>query len=151
MTDFPGYDLRAMRDADLPEVLDLEAGTFPTPWKEESFRHELHDNPFARNYVVRAADTSLAAYACIWLLEGELYINNLNVAPRHRRQRLGQWILLRLLDTGRHGGCCSAVLEVRPSNAAALSLYRAHDFHDVGRRPAYYSDGEDALVLGREL
>jgi ribosomal-protein-alanine N-acetyltransferase len=151
MTGPPGYDLRAMTDQDLPDVVNLEAGTFPTPWKQESFQHELHNNPFARNYVVRAADASLAAYASIWLLEGELYINNLNVAPEHRRQRLGDWILRYLLDSGRHGGCSSAVLEVRPSNAAALRLYHAHEFRLLGRRSAYYSDGEDALVLGRKL
>jgi len=151
MTDLSGYDLRGMKDADLPEVLDLETGTFPTPWEEESFQHQLHNNPFARNYVVRAADASLAAYASIWLLEGELYINNLNVAPQHRRQRLGHWILRFLLDTARHGGCSSAVLEVRPSNKAALRLYHAHEFRALGRRSGYYSDGEDALILGRNL
>ncbi len=151
MTDLSGYDLRAMKDADLPDVVKLEAGTFPTPWKQESFHHELHNNPFARNYVVRAADASLAAYASIWLLEGELYINNLNVAQDHRRQRLGHWILRHLLDIGRHGGCSSAVLEVRPSNTAALRLYHVHEFRMLGRRSGYYSDGEDALVLGRKL
>jgi ribosomal-protein-alanine N-acetyltransferase len=151
MSDLSGYDLRAMEDGDLPEVMALEAGSFTKPWKEDSFLHELHNNPFARNYVARAADGSLAGYASIWLLEGELYINNLNVAPEHRHRRLGHRILHYLLDSGRHGGCSSAVLEVRPSNTAALRLYRAHEFRAVGRRPGYYSDGEDALVLGRKL
>jgi ribosomal-protein-alanine N-acetyltransferase len=91
------------------------------------------------------------AYASIWLLQGELYINNLNVAQAHRGRRLGHWILGYLLDSGRHGGCSSAVLEVRPSNAAALRLYHAHEFRSLGRRQSYYSDGEDALVLGRKL
>ena len=43
-------------------------------------------------------------------------------------------------------------LEVRPSNAGALGLYRKLGFREVGRRKAYYSDnGEDALVLRHDL
>ena len=44
-------------------------------------------------------------------------------------------------------------LEVRSSNAAALALYERHGFVVVGRRPRYYGDGEDAVLLdsqGRE-
>ena len=145
------YEFREMTDADLAEVVELERSSFSTPWQLESFRHELHNNPYARNYVVRAPDASLAGYANIWLLEGELSINNLNVAPQHRGCRLGHRLLRHLLDAGRHGGCRSAVLEVRPSNAAALRLYRALRFRTLGRRPRYYGDGEDALILGRAL
>lgn len=38
-------------------------------------------------------------------------------------------------------------LEVRSSNAAALALYDRHGFVVVGRRPRYYGDGEDAVLL----
>ncbi len=39
-------------------------------------------------------------------------------------------------------------LEVRASNEAAQSLYRAFDFDVVGRRTGYYTDdGEDALIM----
>ena len=42
-------------------------------------------------------------------------------------------------------------LEVRVSNAAAMSLYLKRGY--VGRyaRPRYYGDGEDALVLEKGL
>jgi ribosomal-protein-alanine N-acetyltransferase len=45
-------------------------------------------------------------------------------------------------------------LEVRASNHAAIQLYSAYGFHQVGRRPHYYRlpDGrEDALVMARHL
>jgi ribosomal protein S18 acetylase RimI-like enzyme len=43
-------------------------------------------------------------------------------------------------------------LEVRPSNAPALGLYRGRGFDVVGVRPRYYSDnGEDALVMVKSL
>ncbi|RYJ01809.1 MAG: ribosomal-protein-alanine acetyltransferase, partial [Acetobacteraceae bacterium] len=36
-------------------------------------------------------------------------------------------------------------------NAAALALYRAAGFEEVGRRRRYYADGDDALVMRRVL
>ncbi len=39
-------------------------------------------------------------------------------------------------------------LEVRPSNAAALALYKKFGFKSCGRRPHYYLDnGEDAVIM----
>jgi ribosomal-protein-alanine N-acetyltransferase len=46
------------------------------------------------------------------------------------------------------GGARSAHLEVRPSNEAALRLYRSAGFEEVLRRPGYYREpAEDALVM----
>ena len=41
-------------------------------------------------------------------------------------------------------------LEVRPSNAAARTLYRSLGFRETGRRPRYYGD-EDALLMTLDL
>ena len=41
------------------------------------------------------------------------------------------------------------LLEVRAGNPAARGFYRAQGFREVGRRPAYYTDGEDAVLLSR--
>ena len=42
-------------------------------------------------------------------------------------------------------------LDVRPSNEAALRLYQGAGYRSTGRRPRYYHDGEDALLLERTL
>jgi ribosomal-protein-alanine N-acetyltransferase len=42
-------------------------------------------------------------------------------------------------------------LEVAAGNVAALALYRAAGFAEVGRRVRYYADGSDALVMRRDL
>jgi ribosomal-protein-alanine N-acetyltransferase len=45
-------------------------------------------------------------------------------------------------------GVRTAFLEVRESNAAALSLYKSRGFSEIGRRSKYYRRPvEDALVL----
>ncbi len=39
------------------------------------------------------------------------------------------------------------VLEVAIGNAAARTLYEHAGFVEAGRRPRYYADGGDALIL----
>ena len=41
----------------------------------------------------------------------------------------------------------SLFLEVAVHNAPALALYLGMGFQEVGRRPRYYKNGADALVL----
>jgi len=42
-------------------------------------------------------------------------------------------------------------LEVRPTNATAISLYNRCGFITTGRRKAYYENGEDAILMKYEL
>jgi ribosomal-protein-alanine N-acetyltransferase len=51
----------------------------------------------------------------------------------------------------RAAGAAAMFLEVAESNAAARALYGGLGFAPVGRRPRYYENGEDALVLRRAL
>jgi ribosomal protein S18 acetylase RimI-like enzyme len=45
----------------------------------------------------------------------------------------------------------SAWLEVRASNVGAVALYEQLDFTKRATRRKYYSDGEDAIVMCKEL
>ena len=42
-------------------------------------------------------------------------------------------------------------LEVRKSNLPAQNLYIKHGFEKISQRKEYYSDGEDAVVMAKEL
>jgi ribosomal-protein-alanine N-acetyltransferase len=71
----------------------------------------------------------------------------LAVHPGFRRRGIAELLLLDLFDQARHRGARRLTLEVRPSNTAAQRLYRKYGFSVEGRRPRYYSDGEEALIM----
>lgn len=136
-----------MAERDLDQVLAIEEQSFHTPWRREHFLFEIRDNRWAVNSVVRLGSDVLA-YACVWELDDELKINNIAVRATARRCGLGRWLLTHLLAGARSRGCTVARLEVRPSNLAALALYRAHGFREYGRRRGYYQqEGEDAVLM----
>ena len=79
------------------------------------------------------------------------YLEGWYVEPDFRRRGVGRALVEALLDELRGEGVTRVFLEVRGSNLPAHKLYAACGFAASGRRTRYYSDGEDALVLGAAL
>jgi ribosomal-protein-alanine N-acetyltransferase len=132
---------------DLPAVHAIERASFDSPWPVDAYRSELETNRLAQYLVAHAGDV-VAAYAGMWLMVDEAHIITFAVHPSWRRQRIGERLLLALLDLARDAGAHEATLEVRLSNLPARRLYEKFGFRPVGLRPHYYSDnGEDALIM----
>jgi len=77
------------------------------------------------------------------------------VHARVRRRGAGRALLARMIEIARGRGAHRLFLEVGADNLAALALYRAAGFEQVGRRRAYYARGAapaaDALVMRLSL
>ncbi|HRJ41158.1 MAG: ribosomal protein S18-alanine N-acetyltransferase [Caldilineaceae bacterium] len=145
----PPLQIRPMTADDLDGVLLLEATSFASDaWSRELYQHELNDNRLSRYRVVVSADSDKVIAQGGWMLFGEeAHILTIAVRPEFRGQGIGRWLLLHLLAEARAEGCVTIVLEVRPSNEAALRLYERMGFAMISRRKRYYPDKEDALVL----
>lgn len=138
-----------MTEEALPEVLEIERKSFPVPWTEQGFKEEL-DRPFAYLFVAKASrnNPAILGYICFWMFMGELHILNLAVHPDYRRLGIGSRLLEFALKMGNAAEVEFAVLEVRPSNKAAIRLYNRYGFVQVGIRRGYYSESnEDAIIM----
>lgn len=81
----------------------------------------------------------------------EAHITNIAVREIHRRQGIGELLLISIIDlaTGLNAG--KLTLEVRASNIAAQSLYYKYGFTQVGLRRGYYTNNkEDAILMSIE-
>ncbi len=154
MSDVPGSRsdlvLRAMRLADLPDVLHIERRSFAIPWQEATFRGLLRRNSAA---LFVAEDTGLlVGYAVLWFVAEEAELGDLAVLPEIRRLGLGRWILERAMREAGLRGATHMFLEVREGNADARRLYEKSGFETVGARPSYYTEPvEDAILMRRPL
>ncbi len=81
----------------------------------------------------------------------EVEVLTLAVGPNARRQGVGTRLLDAAMGLAVSHGARTAFLEVSVGNTAATLLYARAGFTPVGRRPRYYADGTDALVLRRPL
>lgn len=140
-----------MVEPDLGRVLEIERASFHGPWTREHFMAELRGHRYAFNQVLEQQGRTVG-YACCWIVDDELRINNIAIDPSCRGRGLGSRLLRWILVAAASRGCREATLEVRPSNREALSLYRRHGFVVTGRRKGYYVDTkEDAVLMSVRL
>lgn len=144
------FSIRKMNLDDLEQVIAIDQASFSLPWPERSFRFEITDNPAARCWVVEA-DGRIVGMLVLWLIVDEAHIATIATRTEFRRRGLGQALLVNALNSARSEGARSAFLEVRESNAVALTMYHKYGFVKTGRRPRYYKDNnEDAILMSLE-
>ena len=150
MTERAAIALRRARAEDLPAILAIERVSFTDPWSYGSFA-ALLEQP--RVYFSVALDPStgvLVGYTVAWFVLDEAELANLAVSPDARGNGIGAQLLDSALAASDARGSATMYLEVRASNVAAIALYTAHGFAEVGRRRSYYRKPvEDALILRR--
>ncbi|MCF6238504.1 MAG: ribosomal protein S18-alanine N-acetyltransferase [Candidatus Marinimicrobia bacterium] len=134
-----------MRSDDLAVVNQLECASQHDPWSLQHFVEEF-DNQVSSVDLYWCGD-ELAGFLCSWLIAGELQIQNLATLPSMRRRGVAVRLLEHVIARSKVAGLTSIWLEVRVSNRAAISLYKRFGFSAGGKRPAYYTYGEDALIM----
>lgn len=136
--------------ADLPDVERIEQESFSSPWPRQSFEAAL-----AQDHCLGLAarlEGVLVGYLIAVLHSPTVLIANIAIERDSQRKRVGSRLLERAFETGTAAGCNYSVLDVRPSNKAAIHLYERLGFRPVGRRPSYYRNPEeDALTMARLL
>ena len=143
--------IRQMRHEDLAHVSDIERRSYEFPWSHGVFRDCLLAG---YQCVVLERDGELAGYGILSVAAGEAHILNLCIEPAYRSRGYGERLLDEILFRARTLSVREIFLEVRPSNANAIALYKKKGFHQVANRPAYYQSHEgreDAAVLSKKL
>lgn len=134
----------------LDELERLERICFSRPWSKKMLGEEL-DNDCAAFLVAEEPETHrVLGYAGVLVMADEGYITNVAVFPDYRRQGIAAQIIKVFCDFAAGNHLSFLTLEVRPTNTAAIELYRSFGFEEVGRRKNYYDlPKEDALILTR--
>lgn len=140
------YKLTPMTMEHIPQVAALERACFSRPWSEESLQSELW-NDSAVIIVAESEDGAVLGYAGLQTVLDEGYITNVAVDGNYRRQGIADELIAAFVRFGQ-AKLAFLTLEVRASNAPAITLYAKHGFVEVGRRKNYYDDPkEDAILM----
>lgn len=144
-----GARVRGCRPDEVAALARLEAEVLPHGWDAAALSDELA-RPDSIVLVAVApgmgASDEVVGGAVARGAPGEAELLWVGVAPSQRRSGLGRALVDAVVAWARQQAA-RVVLEVRASNEAAFSLYRAAGFVVAGKRARYYRDGEDALVL----
>lgn len=144
------YLIRKMTQQDLDEVMIIEWESFSMPWSRESYEAELK-NQYATYFVCDYAG-QVAAFAGMWTVYEEAHITNVAVGKEFRKLGMGRNLMLEEERQARTKKAERILLEVRPSNSAALAMYAGLGYIPTSIRKNYYSNNqEDALIMTKYL
>ena len=150
-TGLPQMHLRAMTEADLAAVVEIERSVYPFPWTAGIFADCLR---VGYHCTILELDFVLVGYGIIASGAGEAHLLNVCVREEFRNRGFGRALLSNLLGLAANAGATIVFLEVRPANTAAIRLYETMGFHQSGMRQGYYQSAtgrEDALVMRRAV
>jgi len=155
-----------MQTADLDEVLKIESVSHIHPWTNGNFSDSLAAGHWA--YCIRPQVDQMVkgsyldpavlwAYCVLFPAVDELHLLNITVSPHLRKLGLGQRIMAAIEGVAAQQKMPRIILEVRPTNSAAVALYQKLGYEQIGVRKNYYpanpetGSREDALVMAKSI
>jgi len=155
-----------MEAGDLDEVLSIEQISHAHPWTRGNFSDSLAAGHWA--YCIRPDSVDaepgsyldpqvLWAYCVLYPAVDELHLLNITVAPKLRRLGIAVRMMKAIEGIAASRQMPRIILEVRPSNIPAITLYQSLGYETIGVRKGYYpadeSTGqrEDAQVMAKSI
>lgn len=140
--------IRLMETKDLHTVAELEQECFTVPWSM-TLLSDCLDSPLDKVWVLEEGG-KIAGYCNFRVTAGEGELMRIAVLPAARGRGYGRDLMEILAEYARANRVDEISLEVRASNAAAISLYKSYGFKIEAVRKRYYSNPvEDALIMWR--
>ncbi len=143
--------IRGWRYRDILRISELEKECFPEePWSFGTLVSCFQQDSFT-GLLSEEEDGEITGYGGISIAADVADIQNIAVSEPYRRSGVAMAILQQLLEAAKKKGVTKVFLEVRVSNSAAMSLYLKAGFKGIYARTRYYSNGEDCLVMAKDI
>lgn len=142
--------IRPWKYEDVLRIAALEKECFPNePWSYGTLASSFGADGFSG--VVAEDGGEIIGYGSFISAADTADVERIAVSESFRRGGVAKAMVCTLLRAAEEKGVIKLFLEVRVSNAAAMGLYIKCGFKGVYARPRYYPDGEDCLVMVKEL
>ena len=147
--------VRSMRNDDIDRVYAIEEVAHRAPWSRQILNDCVLVNYDCRVLEIESdKELELAGYV-ISRYDGDIcHVLNICIAPALQNKGYGQFLLQNVIDSLTKSAFGSLLLEVRPSNPAALHIYQKMGFKQTGIKRGYYREGsviEDGIVLEKQI
>lgn len=133
----------------LEQIKDILQNEFDKFWNADVLKKEL-ENPLS-TYIVAINEGQVVGYAGVWQPLDEGHITNIVTKLDKRGNKIATKMLEELINIAEGRDLKCVTLEVNVHNDIAIKLYRKYNFKEVGKRPRYYNNTDDALIMTLEF
>ena len=134
--------------SDVKDIVNLTSD-----WQDGWSEKMLIDGVNANNlfgFVVRQQD-SLVGFLTYTIGGDFSDLLDIVVDKTQRQKGIGTLLMQAYFDKLKENKVEKSLLEVRKNNLVAINLYKKHGYDQLYIRTKYYPDGEDALVMEKEI
>ncbi|MHA1595303.1 MAG: ribosomal protein S18-alanine N-acetyltransferase [Candidatus Baldrarchaeia archaeon] len=153
------YKIKVFSADKLADVMRINKTCLPENYPSSFFIY-LHQN-FPKAFLIAEKDGEVVGYIMCRVEYGlsnmgikltrKGHVVSIAVMPGHRRKGIATALLRAAEKALKEYGAKEMMLEVRVSNTPAISLYKKLGYKEVKVLKRYYSDGEDAYLMAKEL
>ena len=132
------YEVRWMIRADMPEVLDIENASFPSPWDESNFSRCLRQ----RNCIGMVVDWGdrIIGYMVYELHKSRLHLLNFAVHPDCRRRGVGRAMVNKMIGKLSPRRRSEITLEIIEDNLPGQLFFKSMGFTAEEINPNVWGD-----------
>lgn len=145
------FTVRPMEEKDIDVVNYLENTCFVAPWNLTSLLYELKENPVSNLWVIESSETGVLGFIDYWITFDSATICQICINPYYRRRHLASILLDEAIKDCKAQKVNSVTLEVRENNISAFKLYEKFGFKKTLIKEKYYSNGENAIYMIKEM
>lgn len=144
-----GFKIESLNYTHIGEIAKLEKICFSEPWSENAIIESFKSGTV---FLVATDSKRVLGYLGIKPVLDEGYITNVAVFPEYRRIGVASALLTALDKLAEEKSLSFVSLEVRESNAPAISLYSSFGYKNEGVRKNFYRDpNENAIIMTKRF
>lgn len=141
--------IRKLELKDIEKIVKLEEDIFGESLGYEMLSEEI-DNPLIWFRVIEVNNDVIGYIGGYFFMEDGEILNFL-IQEEYQHLGYGTQLFNSIMDEASLIGIKRVTLEVRRSNQKGLNFYKKHNFKEISVRKHYYKNGEDAIVMMKEL
>ena len=142
-------EIQKMKQEHLEQIQDILLTDFDEFWNAGVLKNEL-ENPLSV-YIVALNQGEVVGYAGLWQPDDEGHVTNIVTKKDKRGNNIGTLMLEEIINIAKNKNMKSITLEVNVNNNIAINLYKKYGFKEVGTRPKYYNNTDDAIIMTKEI
>ena len=133
---------------DIPKILELQTGNFADGWNENMLNGAFSSGRFI---CIGIEEEKFICVAYASFTDYDADIEGITIDNEFRKNGFAKALLGLLEVKLKEKNIEKIFLEVRATNAPAKGLYSGAGYKQINIRKKYYSDGEDAVIMAKEL
>ncbi|MCX7957370.1 MAG: ribosomal protein S18-alanine N-acetyltransferase [Endomicrobia bacterium] len=146
-----GLEILVPTQQDLEDIYKIEKDNFKFGWTKDYINFNINLSNEICKFFIAKIKGEIIGYIICWVSDNTAHLLKIAVKKVFQKQGIASKLLKYLFNELLKCNVLEVILEVGINNFSAISLYKKFKFNKVVIKKKFYPDGEDAIIMFRNL